>query len=358
MTMEAKCPQCGSEYDIEQDEVGRMARCEICGNRFMIEASRFRRTITSLFSFSGRIWRREYLKALGIFAVPVAVMVVALIIVGVVVNPADGMSYVVWVWFLATAMFCILAAPVSIRRLHDINISGIWYLIIVGLVFIPFLGIIMFLILSCIRGTSGNNDYDNILRISSPRTSPRQVTNSANHTNTGNRRVWQWGRLSYWNWVILIVVILKLVSFNHKRHIKSGYSSSWCPYCMIRQQCSDTSRQNADLVFSEVRDLEDVVTRNGDHIRNNCLYKYSGYGLKIQQVIEGRGVLVKHKDWLEYKNSQDIFIRMNTTDLVDGDPLPPVTVIYDGILRYTTVWGAECSVRAFKVVAKYKVLPK
>ena len=324
----------------------------------MIEASRFSHIIVSLFSFSGRVGRREYLKALGIFAVPVAVMVVASIIVGVAVNPADGISYEIWVWFLVTAMFCILAAPVSIRRLHDINISGIWYLIIVGLAFIPVLGIIMFLILSCIRGMPGNNDYDNILRISSPRTSPRQVTNSANHTNIGNRRVWQWGRLSYWNWVILIVVILKLVSFNHKRHIKSGYSSSWCPYCMIRQQCSDTSRQNADLVFSEVRDLEDVVTRNGDHIRNNCLYKYSGYGLKIQQVIEGRGVLVKHKDWLEYKNSQDIFIRMNTPDLVDGDPLPPVTVIYDGILRYTTVWGAECSVRAFKVVKKYKVIPR
>ena len=365
MTMEAKCPQCGSEYDIEQDEVGRMARCEICGNRFVIEASRFRRNIAFLFSFSGRIWRREYLKALAVVAIIVAALLVVSIVVGVTVNLKMFLS-VVLPWFLAAPMFCILAAPVSIRRLHDINISGIWYLLFVGLAFTPVLGyvccIIVFAILSCTRGTPGNNDYDIIPRISPSRTSPHQVTNSANHTNIGNRREWQWVHLShYGTWIVLIMAILKLTAMNHKHHIKSGYNSSWCPCCMIRQQRSDTSRQNAEPVFSEVRDLEDVVIPNGDCIRNNCLYRYSGCDLKIRQVItsiffpEYNGVLVTHKeDW----NCQDIFIRMNTDNLVDGEPLPSVTVKYDGIFRFTSAAGAERSVRAFKVVKKYKIIPR
>lgn len=44
---------------------------------------------------------------------------------------------------------------VSIRRLHDINKSGWWFL----LIFIPLIGAIVLIVFDCTEGTRGNNDY-------------------------------------------------------------------------------------------------------------------------------------------------------------------------------------------------------
>ena len=333
--MDAKCPRCGSKYDIEPDEIGRRVKCEVCGNRFVIDVRCFRRYIVSLFSYSGRIWRREYLKALAVVAVPVAV-VAAMVVVGVIADPpADvGMAWNLWFW--PTMTFCILAAPASIRRLHDISLSGKWYCVIAGIaLIIPSFGImagfpsvlvivvdfLTFLILACIPGTRGSNKYDGILR------RPENLD------------------FHWWDWAILVLFTLGAIL--RVGHIIKDYVESAGAYY------SDTNRQPSIPVFSEVRDLKDVVTRECDEISNDCLYRHSGWGLKIEQVIDGKGVLVEHKDWREH--GQDIFIKMNTDDLVDGDPLPPVTVKYIGIYRYQTVSGAERSVRAFKVVKKYKI---
>jgi len=51
---------------------------------------------------------------------------------------------------------------VSVRRLHDRNMSGWWYLGMIVASFIPFVGIIAslaFLVIMCLKGTDGENKY-------------------------------------------------------------------------------------------------------------------------------------------------------------------------------------------------------
>ena len=47
------------------------------------------------------------------------------------------------------------ATAVLVRRLHDINLSGWWCL----LAFVPYVGWAILLIIACLRGTSGGNDF-------------------------------------------------------------------------------------------------------------------------------------------------------------------------------------------------------
>ncbi|QYX55715.1 DUF805 domain-containing protein [Roseovarius sp. SCSIO 43702] len=51
---------------------------------------------------------------------------------------------------------------VSVRRLHDRNMSGWWYLGMIVASFIPFVGFIAsiaFLVIMCLKGTDGENKY-------------------------------------------------------------------------------------------------------------------------------------------------------------------------------------------------------
>jgi len=51
---------------------------------------------------------------------------------------------------------------VSVRRLHDRNLSGWWYLGMILASFIPFVGFIAslaFLVVMCLKGTDGENKY-------------------------------------------------------------------------------------------------------------------------------------------------------------------------------------------------------
>jgi uncharacterized membrane protein YhaH (DUF805 family) len=59
--------------------------------------------------------------------------------------------------FALIAIFVLFlpSLAVAVRRLHDINCAGWWFF----LVFIPF-GSIILLIMACIPGTVGENDYD------------------------------------------------------------------------------------------------------------------------------------------------------------------------------------------------------
>lgn len=454
--MNTKCPRCGSKYDIEPNEVGCMARCEVCGQSFLVDVCRFSYYIVSLFSYSGRIWRREYLKKLAMVAVPVAVMLA----IGVIVDPVETDMFLMCLWILPTVMFCILAAPVSIRRLHDIGLSGSWYSIIVGIALIPFFGIVGFLILSCIPGTRGINRYEYYngmtpwrklkeyftslregwLSVCKGRArrkefliiqgiclivfllidgifSSKLVTSitpfagcvgsvanlalSIYALSVKVRRAHDLNRSGWWllvnegtavaclmlgkgvfagimplliglAWLIVLgsldgtpgdndygsdpkgrVVTGEWIDTSKRTLWILTAVSGIIAIAAITVQSSDTEGLiESKPEFSDVRDLKDVVTRKSDQIRNDCLYIYSGYGLKIKQVID-EGVLVGHEDWRE--NEQDIFIKMNTEDLVDEDSLPPVAVKYIGILRYKTVVGAKRSVRAFKIVKKYEI---
>ncbi|MDR2812554.1 MAG: DUF805 domain-containing protein [Puniceicoccales bacterium] len=56
---------------------------------------------------------------------------------------------------LSTFIYTIPSFAVTIRRLHDINLSGYFYL----MQFIPFIGMAIFLVLMLIKGTDGPNRY-------------------------------------------------------------------------------------------------------------------------------------------------------------------------------------------------------
>lgn len=105
-------------------------------------------------AFSGRARRSEYwFFALFNF---LALIVLELIVAAAQTSKNDGLIFL-------TALPCMLyllasivpSLAVTVRRLHDINKSGWWYFI----AFVPFIGPIWLLILTCIEGTAGPNQY-------------------------------------------------------------------------------------------------------------------------------------------------------------------------------------------------------
>ncbi|MEI8611024.1 DUF805 domain-containing protein [Enterovibrio norvegicus] len=102
--------------------------------------------------FSGRARRREYW---GFFLIQNIVLVLC-----VFIDIAEaGLSQFQAVDLQATLLWLALtllpAIAVTVRRLHDINKSGWWWLIIV----IPVLGQLIFLVFTLLRGTKGTNRY-------------------------------------------------------------------------------------------------------------------------------------------------------------------------------------------------------
>lgn len=70
-----------------------------------------------------------------------------------------GVGVLILLWFLATF---IPSIAVSVRRLHDRNLSGWWYLAFVVVSFIPFVGLIAsiaFLVVMFLPGTPGENRF-------------------------------------------------------------------------------------------------------------------------------------------------------------------------------------------------------
>ncbi|WP_374406123.1 DUF805 domain-containing protein [Pelagerythrobacter sp.] len=124
--------------------------------------------------FSGRSRRMEY----WMFALlNVIVMAVVFLLMGVTgslgdvgtVDPANplaiygtlftGVGLLLAVWFLA---ILIPGIAVGVRRLHDRNMSGWWYLGFIVVSFIPFIGLIAsiaFLVVMLLPGTPGPNRF-------------------------------------------------------------------------------------------------------------------------------------------------------------------------------------------------------
>jgi uncharacterized membrane protein YhaH (DUF805 family) len=99
--------------------------------------------------FSGRAPRSEY----WWFALFLLLLnIVAAVIDVLVFGAADGLGIVSIVLGLATLLPSI---AVGVRRLHDIDRTGWWYLII----FIPIIGAIVLIIFFVLAGTSGDNNY-------------------------------------------------------------------------------------------------------------------------------------------------------------------------------------------------------
>ena len=125
------------------------------------------------FTFSGRMRRREYWwKMFLIFSVLVGVIVSVLALETIakaiyrIDMPADVKSMLAVGVILVTVLCAVLAIPVSVRRLHDLNLSGWWYLAVFFLPrFIPdapirsVASIALLLILGGIDGTCGPNRF-------------------------------------------------------------------------------------------------------------------------------------------------------------------------------------------------------
>lgn len=109
----------------------------------------FSEAIRSVFSqyasIAGRASRSEYWYfGLFYFLSYIGFMVVSAII------PFLAILYMVFIIGVI-----IPSITVGIRRLHDLNKSGWWYLI----VFIPFIGAIIMIIWFVTKGTDGSNDF-------------------------------------------------------------------------------------------------------------------------------------------------------------------------------------------------------
>lgn len=115
----------------------------------------YKETMTINFSnFEGRARRREYW---GFALINLLVLVGLAFILGIfAVAKVDALFYVgigiIGIYVLATI---IPSIALSVRRLHDTNKSGWFYLIS----FIPYIGSFVLLVFFCIEGTRGPNNY-------------------------------------------------------------------------------------------------------------------------------------------------------------------------------------------------------
>ncbi len=118
-------------------------------------------------TISGRAPRSEYWYFL-LFQMTVYVLLFALLLL---VTSFGDMIYgsfstggwivlgLIAIFFLGTV---IPAITVTVRRLHDRNLSGWWYLAFVAVSFVPILdwiSSIVLLVVMCLKGTDGDNKY-------------------------------------------------------------------------------------------------------------------------------------------------------------------------------------------------------
>jgi uncharacterized membrane protein YhaH (DUF805 family) len=112
--------------------------------------------------FSGRAARKEY----WMFALwNVIISVLLGIVVGIIdaVINSQALVAISYLYALAVLVPCI---AVSVRRLHDINRSGWWFLIVL----VPVIGAIVLLVFSVMDSQPGDNRYgSNPKGISGPR---------------------------------------------------------------------------------------------------------------------------------------------------------------------------------------------
>ena len=203
--MNIKCPHCGTEYDIEQREFGKYVTCQVCNKGFVAGArpTRTRQTradaadeietnrnarpakvnsttfshgtkIQSVrknpsmaftrWSFDGRALRSEYwptILILTMLYVPCVVPFLCVLLDVIESTVGIVLSFALWV---VGSVFCFCAClPVTVRRLHDVNLSGWWLLLFRIGACIPYVGwfaaIAEFIIVGCLDGTAGENKY-------------------------------------------------------------------------------------------------------------------------------------------------------------------------------------------------------
>lgn len=105
-------------------------------------------------NFKDRTSRAGYWYVVLVNAI-IGIIIYALSFIAVMME-SSGLAMVASVLSIVYALATIIPTiALSVRRLHDIGKSGIWYLII----FVPCVGSIVFLVFMCMPSVQGENQY-------------------------------------------------------------------------------------------------------------------------------------------------------------------------------------------------------
>jgi len=115
-----------------------------------------------LFSFHGRMRRRDWWLTRLVAWVPMVVLMAFTHTLGMLTGALDGEAlFRPGVWIPLLVVFPIVAwfdIATSVKRLHDIDITGWAYLMI----FVPWIGALAnFVVMGCLDGTRGPNKFGN-----------------------------------------------------------------------------------------------------------------------------------------------------------------------------------------------------
>ena len=106
-------------------------------------------TIKNTFNYNGRARRLEYCSFKLIAIVLMTLLSLVLITMHVSFDDAQIITLFV------TMLFLLPDFSVTIRRLHDVNLNGLWYFVC----FVPVFGALFSIMLFFLKGTNGANDY-------------------------------------------------------------------------------------------------------------------------------------------------------------------------------------------------------
>lgn len=125
-------------------------------------------------TFSGRASRSEYWWFFLFFMIAYLALIVVMMVFGgglAMLNPdpnnlgagfgAVGIIFMILIGVFVLAML-LPSIAVAVRRLHDRNMSGWWYLGMIVASIIPVVGFlagIAFIVLMCLKGTDGPNKF-------------------------------------------------------------------------------------------------------------------------------------------------------------------------------------------------------
>lgn len=106
--------------------------------------------------FSGRATRREYWMFTMMYFVFFVALITVAIIVGVSAGEADAFMGVVFGLIIVVSLALLVPTiAITVRRLHDMGMSGWWWFI--GLV--PYVGGFVLIVLCCLPSQPGTNKY-------------------------------------------------------------------------------------------------------------------------------------------------------------------------------------------------------
>lgn len=107
------------------------------------------KALSNYTNFKGRATRMEYWMYCLVTAI---ISFILSILDSAFIVPETGVPVLTWIYALAVLLPGI---AIVIRRLHDTDRSGWWYLI----AFIPIVGCIVLIVFMCLDGTVGKNRY-------------------------------------------------------------------------------------------------------------------------------------------------------------------------------------------------------